>query len=236
MESKRVRGSLNFGSIDEGAISMNKELVTLVLALMTTAVSAQGTGQSQNQQPANNQSQPGAASQAQPSNAGQSQPASGQSQSGNKEIKNPAEVKEMALAILQENPNHVRARAIVTAFDRAAATNGDTTALKEGCDAAQKGLQGLSSWTKPEGMPDAEYESAKTEMAEIFNGTAGFCALQNKDYATAKTFFQKAAEVDPKNLQDTFQLAVADLESNPIDLNGFWYAAKAINLAGNNAQ
>jgi tetratricopeptide (TPR) repeat protein len=267
---------------------MNKMLVTLVLALMTTAVSAQGTGQSQSQQPANSQTQSGAASQAQPSNAGQSQPGSGQSQSGNKEIKdpneynayisalnttdpaqkaaameafikqypqsvvkldaqegamaayqganNPAKVKEMALAILQDNPNHIRARAIVTAFDRAAATNGDTTALKDGCDAAQKGLQGLSSWTKPEGMADAEYDKAKTEMTEILNGTAGFCALQNKDYATAKTYYQKAIEVDPKNLQDTFQLAVADLESNPIDLNGFWYAAKAINLAGSNAQ
>lgn len=267
---------------------MNKVLVTFVLALMTTAVSAQGTGQSQNQQPANSQTQSGAPSQAQPSNAGQSQPGSGQGQSGNKEIKdpneynayisalntadaaqkaaameafvrqypqsvvkldaqeqamaayqganNPAKVKEMALAILQDNPNHVRARAIVTAFDRGAATNGDTTALKEGCDTAQKGLQGLSSWTKPEGMADAEYDKAKTEMTEIFNGTAGFCALQNKDYATAKTYYQKAIEVDPKNLQDTFQLAIADLESNPIDLNGFWYAAKAINLAGSNAQ
>ncbi|HZQ47415.1 MAG TPA: hypothetical protein VFC07_10415, partial [Verrucomicrobiae bacterium] len=149
---------------------------------------------------------PGTTNQSQPSNAGQSQPASGQSQSGNKEIKdpneynayisalntadaaqkaaameafvkqypqsvvkldaqeqamaayqganNPAKVREMALAILQDNPNHVRARAIVTAFDRAASTNGDTTTLKEGCDAAQKGLQGLSSWTKPEGMAD----------------------------------------------------------------------------------
>lgn len=250
---------------------MNKVLVTFVLALMATAVSAQGTGQSQNQ-PANSQSQPGN---------------TGQSQSGNKEIKDPAEynayisalntadpaqkaaameafvrqypqsvvkldaqeqamaayqaannsakVKETALAILQDNPNHIRARAIVTAFDRAAATNGDTTVLKEACDAAQKGLQGLPSWTKPEGMPDAEYEKAKTEMAGIFYGTAGFCALQDHDYATAKTYYDKAAEVDPTNLQNAFQLAVAELESNPIDLDGFWYAAKAINLAGNNA-
>ncbi len=288
MESKRSQGFPQFGSIHEGAISMNKVLVTFVLALMTTAVSAQGTGQSQSQQPTNSETQPGSASQAQPSNAGQSQPGTGQSQAGNKEIKdpneynayisalntadpaqkaaaleafvkqypqsvvkvdaqeqamaayqaanNPAKVKEVALAILQDNPNHVRARAIVTAFDRAAATNGDKTALQEGCDSAQKGVQGLSSWTKPAGMPDAEYEKAKTEMTEIFNGTAGFCALQNKDYATAKTFYQKAIEIDPKNLQDAFQLSVADLESNPIDLNGFWYAAKAINLAGNNAQ
>src|SRR5207302_9021351 len=30
-------------------------------------------------------------------------------------------------------------------------------------------------------------------------------------------------------------LSIALLEGNPIDLNGFWYAAKAINLAGKDA-
>jgi tetratricopeptide (TPR) repeat protein len=149
---------------------------------------------------------------------------------------NPAKVKETARAILQENPSHLRARAIATAFERVAATGGDKQALTEACDDSQKGVQALSTWQKPEGMSDTDFERDKTQMAGIFNGTAGFCALQNKDYATAKNYYQKAVELDPKNMQDMFQLAVADLELNPIDLNGFWYAAKAINLAGNNAE
>src|SRR5437764_6677399 len=46
---------------------------------------------------------------------------------------NPAKVKETARTILQENPNHVRARAIATAFERVAATGGDKQALTEAC-------------------------------------------------------------------------------------------------------
>ncbi|HEV2987181.1 MAG TPA: hypothetical protein VG759_01975 [Candidatus Angelobacter sp.] len=146
---------------------------------------------------------------------------------------NPAKVKETAREILQENPNHIRSRAIVTAFGRAEATNGNTQSLKEVCEDSQKGLQALPAWPKQENMSEAEFEKLKTQMADIFNGAAGFCALQSKDYATAKNYYMKAAELDPTNLQDMFQLAIADLESNPPDINGFWYAAKAINLAGN---
>ena len=148
--------------------------------------------------------------------------------------KNPAKVKETAQSILRDNPNHVRARAIVTAFGRAEAggPNGNIQAV---CDDSQKGLQALPTWTKPEGMENAEFEKVKNEMADIFIGAAGFCALQHKDYTTAKDDYLKAIQLVPDNLQDVFQLAVADLEGNPIDINGFWYAAKAINLAGNNA-
>ncbi len=73
-------------------------------------------------------------------------------------------------------------------------------------------------------------------MMDIFYGGAGFCALQKKDFAGAKDNYLKAVQLDPSNLQDVYQLAVSDLEISPPDLNGFWYGAKAINLAGSNAQ
>jgi hypothetical protein len=151
------------------------------------------------------------------------------------EARNPEKVKETARTILQENPNHIRARAIVTAYTRAAATTGDAAALKESCDDSQKGLQSLPAWQKQEGMSDADFDKLKNQMADIFNGAAGFCALQNKDYAGAKNYYLKAMQLDPTSMQDMFQLSIADLEGKPMDLNGFWYAAKAINLAGNNA-
>jgi len=37
--------------------------------------------------------------------------------------------------------------------------------------------------------------------------------------------------MDPTNVQDTYQLAVADLESSPLDAGGFWYCARAVHLA-----
>jgi len=243
---------------------MNKVLATLVLAftaLSTTAAMAQGTGAGQpaQSQPGNKEikdpaeynayigalntqdpAQKAAALAAYLNQYPQSVvrlDAQEQEMAAYQAANNPAKVKETARAILQENPNHIRARAIITAFDRveASSPNG-SQALKEACDDSQKGLQALATWPKQEGMSDADFEKLKTQMADIFNGAAGFCALQSKDYATAKNYYTKAVQLDPTNLQDMFQLGVADLEGNPIDLNGFWYAAKAISLAGNNAE
>jgi tetratricopeptide (TPR) repeat protein len=148
---------------------------------------------------------------------------------------NAAKVMETARTILQENPNHIRARAIVTAYARSSASNGDSQALKESCDDSEKGLQALPAWPKPEDMAEAEFEKLKNQMADIFNGAKGFCALQSKDFAGAKNYYLKAVQLDPNSMQDVFQLSIALLEGNPIDLNGFWYAAKAINLAGKDA-
>jgi hypothetical protein len=38
-------------------------------------------------------------------------------------------------------------------------------------------------------------------------------------------------KIDATNVQDTYQLAVADLESTPLDPDGFWYCARGIHLA-----
>lgn len=147
---------------------------------------------------------------------------------------NQAKVEETAKRILQLMPNNIRALAIVVALDRAKATSGDKAALQEGCTYDQTGTQQLPTWSKPEGMNDADFEKLKVQMAEIFNGDAGFCALQNKDYTTARADYLKAIQNDPNDLQDTYQLAISYLETDPIDLRGFWYGAKALSLAGGN--
>src|SRR5205807_2370179 len=160
-----------------------------------------------------------------------------QAMSGYQLSNNAPKVMEIAKIILQENPNALPKLAIVTAIDRAQATaSANPTALKEACDDAQKGLQALPTWAKPEGLEQAEYEKQKKQIADIFYGASAFCALQNKDYAGAKSNYLKAIELEPSNLQDVYQLAISELEPNPMDLNGLWYGAKAINLAGANAQ
>lgn len=148
---------------------------------------------------------------------------------------NTAKVVDMAKRILQQEPNSVRAMAIVTAVDRNQAATGDQTALKEGCAYAQTGSRQLPNWQKPEGMSDVDFAKLRSQLADIFSGAAGFCALQAKDYAAARDAYTKAFLLDPSNLQDVYQLAIADLEMNPIDINGFWYIAKAYQLAQGNA-
>lgn len=159
-----------------------------------------------------------------------------QAMAGYQQAGNTAKVEEMAKRVLQLQPNHIRALAVVVALDRNKAMQGNQPdALKEGCGYAQTGAQQLATWTKPEGMTDADFGKLKDQMSEIFNGDAGFCALQSKDYANARTYYLKAIQNDPNDLQDTYQLAIAYLEADPIDLTGFWYGAKALALAGNNA-
>jgi hypothetical protein len=59
----------------------------------------------------------------------------------------------------------------------------------------------------------------------------GFCAVEQKNYSQARTWLTRAYGMDPTNVQDTYQLAVADLESTPLDAGGFWYCARAVHLA-----
>src|ERR1700682_3111076 len=76
---------------------------------------------------------------------------------GYQRASNIPKVVEIAKRMLGVKPNNVNALAIVTAVDRAAATDGKADALKEGCVSAQTGLQQLPSWTKPEGVSDADF-------------------------------------------------------------------------------
>jgi tetratricopeptide (TPR) repeat protein len=147
------------------------------------------------------------------------------------QVGNQAKVEEIAKHILSLNPNSVRALAIVTSIDRGPATGGNAAALKESCAYAQTGLQQLANWQKPEGVDDASFAKMRDQVTDIFNGMAGFCALQAKDNAKAREYYLKALKIDPTNFLDVYGLAVASLETNPIDKTGLWYIAKAYNLS-----
>ena len=142
---------------------------------------------------------------------------------------NPAKVEAIANQILQVDPANVRALAIVTAIKQGQAQNPQQFA--ELRQLGEKGLNALPTWPKPDGMADADYTKFKTQMQVIFAGAAGFGALQSKDYAAAKTFYAQSLQAEPNNWVDAYRLAVADLESNPQDLNGFWWGAHALSIA-----
>lgn len=116
---------------------------------------------------------------------------------------NLSKVLEKAKQILTVEPNSIRALAILTFINRAAAMAGGPNAqaaLKEMCDAAQTGLQQLPGWRKPEGTTDADFGKLSAQMAVIFNGAAGFCALQAKDYAKARNYYEKVFQLGSHKL------------------------------------
>ncbi|MFI5001632.1 MAG: hypothetical protein ACHQK9_17270 [Reyranellales bacterium] len=136
-----------------------------------------------------------------------------------------------AQRLLQLDPDNVRALANRAFIGRTRAMTGDATALGPAVAAAQRGMAALAKWPPPAGISDAEFVRQKIQITAIFDGTLGFAALQAKDYARAWRHFLAAVTVDPDNLQDVYQLSVAQLESTPLDPLGFWYAARAIALA-----
>ncbi|HSK44483.1 MAG TPA: hypothetical protein VLA83_11415 [Candidatus Binatia bacterium] len=145
--------------------------------------------------------------------------------------KNPQKVEQMASRLLEIDPGNMRALAVATAFGRSEASTGNAVKLKETCANSQKGLQTLPSWPRPEGASEAEFVTIRDQMAQVFYGAAGFCALQDKDYAAARVSYLKAMKLDPNDFQNAFQLSIAELEQNPLDPVGFWYCGKAINTA-----
>ena len=124
---------------------------------------------------------------------------------------NQAKVRELAKRILVEDAKNVRALAIVTFFDRSEAKTPDDFGKVK--TEAEQGLDSLGSWTKPEGVSDADFEKQRTQMKIIFAGAAGFASLQTKDYAGAAKHLQVALQVDPTNLEACYQLGIAYLKS-----------------------
>src|SRR5262249_60496212 len=58
--------------------------------------------------------------------------------------------------------------------------------------------------------------------------------LQAKDFAGARHYYRLAFASDPNNLQNVYQLAIADLQGEPVEVDGLWYIAKATSLAKDN--
>ena len=143
---------------------------------------------------------------------------------------NVAKVADMANRLLQAEPGNLRALAVLVFLARDCSVR-QLAAGKELSQLAQRGLAALPEWQEVQGDSLSDGAKLHDEMAAIFAGAAGWGALLNRDYAAARQFYEKAVASDPQNLQDLYQLALADLEMTPIDPNGFWYCGKSVSIA-----
>lgn len=133
--------------------------------------------------------------------------------------------------LLQIDPDNIRALANTAYVGRIKATGGDTTSLAAAVKAAERGLVVLPNWKKPVLLDDAAFAKAKEQLSAVFHGVLGFAALQAKDYEKARRYYVQAVAADPGNLQDVYELAVSQLEGQPVDALGFWYGARSIAMA-----
>ena len=141
------------------------------------------------------------------------------------------EVERTTNRILKLNENNVRALAILVALTRAAVTNsGKNEKLPDLRLLAERGLRLLPEWQNRDHMSEADFEKLKNQISVIFNGGAGFAALMRKEYGVARDFYTPAVALDPEDLQNTYQLSIADLEMTNPDIRGFWYVSRAAHI------
>jgi tetratricopeptide (TPR) repeat protein len=137
--------------------------------------------------------------------------------------------------VLQSDPNNVKALALLAYYYRSLASQGGADAAKNADQAmqyGQKGLDALPNAPKQDGMSDADFTKFHNELSAIFEGAIGFAALQKKDLALAQKDFRAAVEQESQpNIADIYPLATADLESKPMNPEGFWFIIKASALA-----
>ena len=143
----------------------------------------------------------------------------------------PAKADTIAGKLLQIDPDNVHAIASRVYAARTRAMAGDAAAIAPMVAGAEKGAAALAKWQKPASLDEAAFAQTRRQLAAVFNGALGFAALQNKDYDAARRFYREAVAAEPESLPDVYQLAVAQLEGQPLDGLGFWYAARAVALA-----
>jgi hypothetical protein len=95
-----------------------------------------------------------------------------------------------------------------------------------------RGLNALPQLRRPLGMSGADFTLLSRQVNAMLSGAAGTAELHMKDYVSARSYLHNAVYVNPNNAQDTYALALADLngpDKNPKE--GYWYMARAVDLA-----
>lgn len=142
-----------------------------------------------------------------------------------------SQVMKVAKRLVALDPGNIRALGIVVSLDRVSAEKGNLDALNEMCQDASGGMLEVPMWRQPANVDSASYVALSKLLNDIFTGAEGYCAVEQKNYSQAREWLGRALKLDPTNVQDNYQLGVADLESAPPDATGFWYCARAIDLA-----
>ena len=145
-----------------------------------------------------------------------------------------AKVVETAKRLLTADSCNLRALALLTYLARQGVASGQNPQqnLADLKLYSNKGLECVKTASKPAGLKDEEFDKLKKETTLIFNGGAGFEALQTKDCEHAQQYLNAAVEAGPDDLQNVYPLAMTYLTCNPTDtLKGIFFIARAANLA-----
>jgi tetratricopeptide (TPR) repeat protein len=118
----------------------------------------------------------------------------------------PAEAIKAAQDVLGTNPKNLTALVIIV--NNARNVNPPTAdSLSAGEQAANSLLSNLES-LKPEGVKDADWNTAKTQIEQIALTTLGWVKMQQKQNDAAEADFRKVLQANPKNGQVSYWLGL----------------------------
>lgn len=158
------------------------------------------------------------------------------------QLNDQAKVMDAAKRLLAADPCNLRALALLSSLGRQSVATAQSAAASQQSisDTALysgKGVECLATAQKPATMSDADFANLKKQVTVIFNGGAGFAALQSKDYAHAQQYLRAAVVAEPNDIQNVYPLAMAYLTPKPPDtVSGLFFIARAVNLAGPQGQ
>jgi tetratricopeptide (TPR) repeat protein len=124
--------------------------------------------------------------------------------------------------------------ALAVAFDwtrvEASVLGNQLPEIEAHCAHAQQAVQALSAFVKPSNISEGRYRELRQHLSVVIYGMAGFCEFTRGNYQTARDFYLKTLALDPNNLANLNELAASCLSMHPIDVAGFWYAARSDSL------
>jgi hypothetical protein len=147
---------------------------------------------------------------------------------------NQAKVVDTAKRLLGADACNLRALALLTFLDRqlVSANQNPQENLAGLTQYANKGVECVASAPKPGVLSQSDWDNLKKQVGPIFEGGAGFAALQNKDFSNAQTHLKAAVDANPNDLQNVYPLAMSYISANPPDTEkGLCALGRAIAIA-----
>jgi hypothetical protein len=141
--------------------------------------------------------------------------------------------------LLEVNPGNLRALLVLSYLFPRTVNQQDPSMdqkLSQASEYAQKGLAQIDALPVPQGVSPEDFQKQKDQTGAVFHQTAGFVALQKKDYSLAAQELTKSATANPADALGFYWLGLAYLTPRPPDYDqGMWALARAVSLTGTTA-
>ena len=146
-------------------------------------------------------------------------------------LEHPAQARQHAQELLAIAPGNPLAIAVLN--QDPPAPNLGRRALEARISMLRTAASDVEQLTKPEGMPQHNFDGLRRQLATMMSGALGLTYLQLQDYPEARQSLEQAVNSDPNNAQWVYSLGLALLNGkNRDEYRGHWYLARAANLTG----